>query len=736
MNATRIREFRLDFQSKAPVSRIVASSDTPHAQSPSGRFNLPCAVYATLVALMVVAVGCGGGSSTKETSPSPPPPLACSVSKQTVTTAQKEKLTAPKRSGSAHLLHTGAQADGSDCLTNNDPTSATVKPITGDAAQHFQYLHNTPVDCPTGYNCTFQDAEVDFNTQAGPVTGFRFRYVRPKNIADPNHVPVLISVPGTGDCMVGNQFPDPIDLVAANNGAAVLAVAPRGHVACYFSGDALYNQADEFGPNTMADYDRLVTAFTRGWIDPTVHGDATHVGIHGDSYGGVSSYIYGRQSCVPGITGSPLALVIGEAGSPDVGEWPAPGVDPSDLASIRDGTAPYATPWGAIKIDPGQQVEYPGPLFDDPLRQDVLSDVNPAYWFGPDKFGWRSAHDNQDATDTTTFRQNVTHFLAITGSEDCTVPHAGAIDFFADLIANGMTNARLVSPIYLHGCHQLDKQDGFLPKPTQQNAQMVETWKENLEEGWIARYVVGITPPTPLLDPGAGSPTNQPVWMYMLGDEGTLSTPPNVYAGTVPTQIQADVSSLTLPSDITGKTLSYDPGGKGTQVDLKIPAWNEAARADVCADFPVGQTDAVVVGQPELTVYGQEMSQQPYSFTVVLEDVFSSSSCTGGTCIWPVGSERRYRRAGAGASQDINLDTMVHHFAAGHTMRVVISNLAILTHADDNYPNGYPMYAPSITPYTVKFSAADPEGKGDPANIKVPLLSGAPTLAPAAWQLH
>jgi len=412
------------------------------------------------------------------------------------------------------------------------------------------------------------------------------------------------------------------------------------------------------------------------------------------------------------------------------------GFDPTDVPSIRDGTAPYDTPWGAIKIDPGQQIEYPGPAFDDPLRQDVLADVNPAYWAGPDKFGWRSAHDDQDATDTTTFRQNVSHFLGIIGSEDCTIPHAGAMDFFADLIANGMTNARLVSPIYLHGCHQRDKSDGFLPKPTQQNAQLITKWKENLEGGWIARYVVGIAPPVPLLDPGADSPTNQPMWMYMLGDEGVLSTPPNVYSGPVPTLVQAEVHTLTLPSDLTGETLSYNPDGQGTQVDLKHPAWNEAARAQVCADFPVGQTDAVVIGQPELTVYGQEVSQQPYSFTAILEDVFSSADCTNGTCIWPVGSERRYRRAGADASQDIDVDTMVHRFGAGHTMRVVISNLPILTHAESAYPNGYPMYAPSTNSYIVKFSATDPGGTGNAANIKVPILSGVPTLAPQAWQLH
>lgn len=618
------------------------------------------------------------------------------------------------------------------CLPTNDPTSAMMHFVTADAS-HFKNLENTPVDCPTGYGCTFQDAEVDFDTQAGAVTGFRFRYVRPKLIADPNHVPILVSVAGTGDCWVGDPSPDTIDMEAANNGAAVLEVAPRGHVACYFPGDALYLQGDEIGPNTLADYDRLVAAFTRGWIDSTVHGDPAHVGIHGASYGGLSAYFYGRQSCVPTITGSPLALVIGEAGSPDLGEWAVPGFDPTDVASIRDGTADYETPWGAIKNDPYQQTTYPGPLFNDPLREDVLADVNPAYWFGPDELGWRSAHDDQDATDTTTFRQNVTHFLGVIGSQDCTVPHAGAMDFYADLVANGMTNARLVSPIYLHTCHSPATQDGFLPKPTPQNAELIGQWLQNLEGGWIARYLLNIPPPPPLLDPGADSPTNQPTWMYMLGDEGVLPTPPNVYSGPVPTLVQTEVRSLTLPSDLTGETLSYDPAGQGTQLDLKHPAWNEAARAKVCVDFPVGQTDAVVIGQPELVVYGQEKSQQPYSFTAILEEVFSSTDCTN--CIWPVGSERRYRRADANSSQDIDLDTMVHRFRAGHTMRIVFSNLAILIHPDVGFPDGYPMYAASTTPYTIKFFATDPDGTGEPANIKVPVLSGAPTLAPPAWQL-
>jgi len=628
-----------------------------------------------------------------------------------------------------------SQAAAAACLATNDPTSATMGPITGNAATHFVHLVSTPADCPSGSACTYQDAEVDFETQAGPVTGFRFRYLRPKNIADPNHVPVLISVPGTGDCYVGDAVPDPIDLEAANNGAAVLEVGPRGHVACYFSGDALYLQADEIGPNTLADYDRLATAFTRGWIDSTLHGDPTRVGIHGGSYGGLSSYYYGRQSCVPTITGSPLALVIGEAGSPAIDDGTVQGLDPTDVPSVLDGTASHGTPWGAVKLSPDQQVSYPGPLFNDPLRLDVLADVNPAFWFDPANFGWRSAYDDQASTDTTTFRQNVTHFLGLIGSQDCSIPHTGTMEFFANLIANGMTNARLISPIYLHGCFQTDKPDGFLPKPTQQNSDLITQWKENLEGGWIARYLLTIPPPPPLLDPGANSPTNQPIWMYMLGDEGVLSTPPHVYSGPVPTLVQENVSALTLPSDLTGETLSYDPAGQGTQIDLKHPAWNEAARAQVCVDFPVGTTDTVVIGQPEVLVYGQEASQQPYSFTAVLEDVFSSADCTGGTCIWPVGSDRRYRRAGATASQDIDLDSMVYRFHAGHTMRIALSNLAILVHADATFPNGYPMYAPSTTPYTIKFSATDPDGTGGPASIKVPVLLGTPTLAPPAWQL-
>jgi hypothetical protein len=737
MNAVQVRQSRT-VQPTIPQggALLAEKSGIPQARVPSGRFTVPNTVRAVLISVILVAVGCGGGSSTKETVP-PTPPVGCSVSKQTVTAAQKEKFVAPRRAESASLLRTNAQADAAACLSVNDPTSATVKPITGDAAAHFKYLQNTPAACPSGYNCTFQDAEVDFNTQSGPITGFRYRYLRPTNIANPSLVPVLISVPGTGDCYVGDQAPTAMDMEATNNGAAVLEVAPRGHIACYFSGDALYHQADEFGPNTMADYDRLVTAFTRGWIDPTVHGDPAHVGIEGSSYGGVSSYIFGRQSCLPTITGKPLALVIGEAGSPDVSEWVTNGLDPADVPSVQAGTAPYATPWGSIKLDPGQQNEYPGALFDDPLRQDVLNDVNPAFWYGPDQFGWRSAHDNQNGTGTATFRQNVTHFLGVTGSQDCTVPHAGAMNFFADLVANGMTGARLISPIYLHGCHQPTTNDGFLPKPTHQNAQLITQWKENLEGGWIARYVAGVVPPAPLLDPGANNPTNQPTWLYMLGDEGILPTPPNVYSGPVPSLAQTSVPTLTIPGELSGQTLSYDPAGQGIEVDLKTPTWNEGARAQVCADFPVGNSDALVLGQPAVTVYGQESSKQQYSFTVVLEDVFSSSSCSGGTCIWPVGSDRRFQRANADASQVVDLDTMVHRFKAGHTMRVVFSNLAILSHAGDpNYPNGYPMYAPSTTPYTLQFSATDPVGSGDAANLKVPLLSGAPTLAPSTWQLR
>ena len=193
---------------------------------------------------------------------------------------------------------------------------------------------------------------------------------------------------------------------------------------------------------------------------------------------------------------------------------------------------------------------------------------------------------------------------------------------------------------------------------------------------------------------------------------------------------------LTLPSDLTGETLSYNPDGKGTHLDLKRPAWNEAARAELRFDFPVGPTDAVVIGLFKLIVYVQETSNQPYSFTVVLEDVFASADCPNGICIWPVASGRRYRRTGELSRQEIRLDPNAHRFAAGHTIRVVISNLAILTHADGKYPDGYPMYAPSTTPYTVEFYAMAPSGKGGPANMRVPILFGPLiTLAPPAWQL-
>ena len=720
MNTLQVTDLKID-SAAAPLSL--------------GRLNLAHPICGCLLALTLVIAGCGGGSTQAEAPPPPAQKSGCSQSTQAVNKAQIVKFNGLDDTRLTPAPRARSQAAAAACLGINDPTSATVGPITGADAAHFANLVSTPADCPGSYACTYQDSEVDFDTSAGQVTGFRFRYLRPKNIADPSHVPVLLGVPGTGDCSVGNPAPDPIDLEAANNGAAVLEVAPRGHVLCYFSGDPFYRQGDEIGPNTFGDYDRLVAAFTRGWIDPTLHGDPTRVGIHGASYGGLTGYYYGRQSCLPTITGSPLALVIGEAGSPYIGDGILSGLDPTDVPSVLDGTAPYATPWGAFKLSPDQQISYPGPLFSDPLRQDVLADVNPGFWFDPDNFGWRSAYDDQANTDTTTFRQNVTHFLGLIGSEDCTIPHTGTMDFFANLIANGMTNARLVSPIYLHGCDGFTTQDGFLPKPTKQNAQLITQWKLNLEGGWIARYLLNIPPPAPLLDPGANSPTNQPTWMYMLGDEGVLPTPPNVYSGPVPTLVQASVSALTLPSDVSGETLSYDPDGQGTQIDLKKPAWNEAARAQVCVDFPVGSSDTVVIGQPEVLVYGQETSNQPYSFTAVLEDVFSSSSCTGGTCIWPVGSDRRYRKAGATSSQDIDLDAMVYRFHAGHTMRIAISNLSILVHADDTFPNGYPMYAPSTTPYTVKFSATDPAGTGAAASIKVPILSGAPTLAPPAWQL-
>jgi hypothetical protein len=676
---------------------------------------------ALLAVANVLSIGCSGAENA--------------TSASSVASSDSAGGDDPARSNDAGGGSDGAVGSTPSCDVNNPISVISVAPISD--AKNFATpvdVRNAPTPCGDGYACTFQDVEIAFNTCAGKISGFRARYVRPldANIADKQRVPSMISIPGTGDCSVGDALPDVMNMVAAQAGVAVFAMAPRGHTSCYFAGDDLADQSDWIGPDTLGDYDRVALAFARGLLDKALKGDPARIGVMGGSNGGISSYFYGRQSHVPSITHAPLALVMPEEANPDSDSWPMPGLDPADLPALAAGSAGFDMPWGSFRLsgEPPQQDVYPGPLYNDLLRADVLADNALASW--STKNAWRSAHDDAAGTVVNTFKNQVKYTLAEQGSQDCIVPHAGAFSFFDELSNAGVKNARLLSPVDFHSCaSDLSPATGYLPKFTAANRTAIATWERNINGGWIYRYLVGVAPPAPYVDPGATGASAQPDWMFMLADEANGSGTPNVYTAAHPGALVVTNSNVTLPID--GKTLAYDPNGMGTQLDLKKPAWNEAARAEVDLDFPISQ-DTVVVGQPDVVLFVNEATGQPFTFTVLLEDVTPASGETA-AIVWPVGSERRFSHTSTAAisRQEILIDTMVHRFRAGHVMRLAISNLGLMVPTG---PNGTsPMFAPSLDKYAITFHASAASG-GEMAHATVPTILGSALVkAPAAWQI-
>jgi hypothetical protein len=653
---------------------------------------------------------------------------------------------APRETASSH-----PEAGGDGGCDPNIPLSATLVPVNDPKS--FKDFAPNQTACPVaGTACTYQDLQINFTTCAGPVDGFRFRYIRPldASVPDPSHVPAIISEPGSGACWFGESSFDAVDETAATNGAIVLEVAPRGQYLCYLPGDALYHQSDWLGPETLADYDRLLFAFTKGWVDPKLQADPTRLGIHGVSHGGVASFLFGRLSHIPAVTGQPFALVMPELGNPDIASWSINGFDPNDLVGILAGTESATTPWGAMRIDGlvGWEFEYPGAFASSYAAAVAAGDGVPTW---APQFAERSAHDDAAETDVTTFVNNTKHFLGVTATEDCIIPHQGAYDFYQQIQkASGGTDVRLLSPVEYHSCGDtaasLASSLGYLPKVTDANSELMGQWTSSIRSSWISRYLIGIPPklagtslpPSP--DPGAGDPSAQPEWMFLLADEGLGTTVPNVYTSSPPGALATTSQTYLLASGTTtingavvsldSATLSYD-AETYTELNLVAPAWNESANEEIDIDFPVTTDDFVVIGQPDLTLFVHETSTPAadYSFTVILEDIRP-----GEPAPWPVGSERRFSHTNTGTptKQEIKMDTVKSRFKNGDTLRVAITNIALMDPVGGT--NTAPMFAPSLNTFTVAFQSSL---AGQPSQLVLPTVPYATlTKAPADWQIQ
>jgi hypothetical protein len=646
------------------------------------------------------------------------------------------------------------EAGGDGGCDPNIPLSATIVLINDPL--EFKDLAPHPTACPgAGMACTYQDLQINFTTCAGSVDGFRFRYLRPNDasVTHPDRVPALISEPGSGACWVGQSTFDVVDETAATQGAIVLEVAPRGQFLCYLKGDTLYQSSDWLGPQTLGDYDRLLLAFTHGWVDPTYHADPAHLGIHGVSHGGLASFLYGRATHVPAVTGQPLALVMPELGNPDLASWSLDGFDTNDLHGIFEGTASASTPWGAMRLDGlvGWEFEYPGSAFATPFTAAVDTGDGVPTWEA--QFLARSAHDDAQETRVKVFTQNTKHFLAVTATEDCIIPHQGTFDFYEQVKkATGGADARLLSPVAYHSCGDtaatLKSSYGYLPKVTGANSQLMGEWASSIRSAWISRYLIGDAPkgvgtslPSPP-DPGKDDPTAQPEWMFLLADEGLGADVPYVYTSAPPGALTTTLQTFALEKgatsvsgtsiDFDSATLSYN-AATDTKLNLVTPTWNEAAAAEIDVDFLVTADDFVIIGQPDLTLFIHETSAPAadYSFTVILEDI------RPGEAPWPIGSERRFSHTDTGAvtKQEIKMDTVKSRIKKGDTLRVAITNIALMDPVGGTH--AAPMFAPSLNTFTAAFQSSY---EGEESQLVLPTvpytsLTRAPTT-PVNWQIQ
>jgi hypothetical protein len=681
---------------------------------------------------MAAAFGMTGCGSSSRDSPSP------GHTQDGGTDSPASKTTALDAGGDTKSEGRGCDPNVPTAVTYAGPIASADVPFFKNAGKDVRTA--SPAPCGTGFDCTYQDLEIDYLTCAGAVKGSRLRYVRPDptHVANADAVPVLLEEPGTGDCSVGDPSPSDLAMSAASHGAAVFETAPRGHSDCYFTGDALYQASDWMGPLNLGDDDRLLLAYVQGWVDKAFKGDPRRLGITGGSHGGLTSYFFGRTTHVPGATGYPLALVAPIDGNPDFGSWGAPGFDPNDLTLLLLGKAPNNTPWGSFRLsgEPAQIDVFPGPLFATPLEAAATAQSGlPGV---VDDGAERSAHDDVTGTITTTFRKNVAHFFAKMGSQDCIIPHQGNFDFYDQLLAASFPGARLVSPLSYHSCTNTPY--GYGPMFSAQTSTAVQNWTTLIQSAWVDRYLIGIAPVSlstaekpPPPDPGADDPSAEPEWMFMLADESLGSTPPNVYMAKHPGSHDGlSTSNTTFDlSAIEGKTLSYDPEGMGTSLDLHQPAWNTSGAAEMDLDFAVTE-DFVVIGQPTVTLNLGLTRGESFALTAILYDIRP-----GEPAPWPVGSERRYAHPASGAevvSQTITLDTIIHRFKAGDTLRLALANLAVIVPTG---PYGTsPMFAPSLSDFEVEFHAGG-SAKGSSSTLVLPTIPGTALVkAPGAWQIQ
>lgn len=375
-----------------------------------------------------------------------------------------------------------------------------------------------PIDCPAPFSCRAIDLRIDVRPGTAGMQGLEVRFIVPRAGAPAKApraattaLPALLTFPGTGYCATrdpltagahGKTFWDNLGadpdtgmvqrIELAGEGIVQVMLAIRGHRSCYEPGDGMYGTGSWIGPVEFADYDALLERLAAGNLHREIPAvDSRHVGLSGGSHGGITSLIYAAKATFP----KPFALVMPSVGSPDMSDWMARSLDPTEGLDGATGIGLLSIP-GVIS----QLKAYPGSDLQGRVSEAMSGDFSrwPAYW------RYRTAYDGDGSLDT--FDASVRALVMHTGGRDCIVPVNRQVELWEQLV----DDYRRPNDLWLfstdpHSCNWVtaryplveeafgyDGGGGFFPTWSEE----LKAWSENVLKKevfqWAARtYLAG-----------------------------------------------------------------------------------------------------------------------------------------------------------------------------------------------------------------------------------------------------
>ena len=341
----------------------------------------------------------------------------------------------------------------------------------------------------TYYRCKYTDLRF-FTMHSGQRRwGIKFRLIVPENL-DPNiEYPLYLVFDYKA---TEKKFPKPNLMRIAEEGIIVATTSMRGHIHAYKKGDPLYGQSDWKGSDEMMDFDCLLWCFINGHILNDFPGiNPARIGIGGGSMGGITTFVYGRWTQIPGETGHKIRVAMPGGCAPSMGDWFAPGLDPVDRLNWDN---PNISTLGAMRLS-GLAVQVaafwqpkcPNPhefweKLVDWMEGDVNGDDPPTdqeFQKFEEFCEYRSGYDNYQPNDYTnlsvnSFLNNVDYGLLRIGCQDSVMPRSPIYDFFKKLNIraddpnhfNFSGHFRLISPVGYHlGTKKHVDDDGYMAIP-------------------------------------------------------------------------------------------------------------------------------------------------------------------------------------------------------------------------------------------------------------------------------